>query len=611
MFSKIKMKYKIAMVIVFPMLVFLGIIGKFLWDDYTVIQKMVGVKKFTDLGHELNLFIRSLREANGAAILYRINPKENSLQDVRNKMDQEFVNIKNVINGFQIENENEKKFITSFQALFENVNELVQKRTQIDNLQLNVDEIENLYTTIEVELIQKIAAASNSQNDLEIKRMFDGIIDLMWENQLNEQLRAAVGQALFQEKIIQSDKDKIRALVAKKDIIRILYYDLENDSQKELYANFLKDSNLILSNKIINNLLDWKEGGKFDVSVQQWWDIQTARIYGLNDVLSKLWEEIYRQSEAAINEKISRIEKIVAIIIVTILLTCLLTFISLRVLTKRLQEEVEILTSAGDEIQNSIVQASSGIAETATAVNETTTTVEELKQTAQLTADKAKNVAAVSDQALETLKISEHSLSQTIDEMKHIQEGMETISDSIIKLSEHSKAIGEIINTVNDLAEQSHILAVNAAIEAAKAGDQGKGFTVVSQEVRSLANQSKQATIQIRNILSDIQNSTNAAVMATEQGSKTVVSGMKQSEQTNESIRALSQGVGKVIQSITQISISSQQQLVGVDQVTIAMGNINEASNQQVEHIRQIETAIVGMNNVASNLKDLVKEYKF
>ena len=131
------------------------------------------------------------------------------------------------------------------------------------------------------------------------------------------------------------------------------------------------------------------------------------------------------------------------------------------------------------------------------------------------------------------------SVESAIEGMQRIREQMESIAESIVQLSEQSQAIGEIIATVNDLAEQSNLLAVNAAIEAAKAGEQGKGFAVVAQEVKSLAEQSKQATAQVRTILGDIQKATSAAVMATEQGSKAVEAGVKQSGEAGESIRQL------------------------------------------------------------------------
>src|SRR5438128_3440680 len=116
--------------------------------------------------------------------------------------------------------------------------------------------------------------------------------------------------------------------------------------------------------------------------------------------------------------------------------------------------------------------------------------------------------------------------------MARSREQMNSIAQIMVRLSEQNQAIGQIIATVDDLAQQSNLLAVNASIEAAKAGEEGKGFSVVAQEVKSLAEQSRQATTQVRAILSDIQKATSAAVMATEQGGKVVEAGVAQSGQT-------------------------------------------------------------------------------
>lgn len=282
----------------------------------------------------------------------------------------------------------------------------------------------------------------------------------------------------------------------------------------------------------------------------------------------------------------------------------------LKQMISETQNEVDILTNSTQEIVSSINLVSTGTAETAAAVTETTTTVEELKQTAHISSDKAKDVLNNAEETLKIVKHSEKTLHQTIDEMNQIQEKMRIISDSILKLGEHSMTIREIIDTVNNLAEQSNLLAVNAAIEAAKAGDQGKSFGVVAQEIRTLAEQSKEATVQVKAILNDIQNAASAAVLATEQGSKAVSKGVLQSAQMSESIHTLSSSISRVAQAANQITISSQQQLIGVDQVTVAMTNINEASNQHVDHIRQIEATVGKLNEVALSLKNLVDVYQ-
>jgi methyl-accepting chemotaxis protein len=283
---------------------------------------------------------------------------------------------------------------------------------------------------------------------------------------------------------------------------------------------------------------------------------------------------------------------------------------NLREVTREISEGVNVLASSASEITASTTQVASGSAETASAVSETTATVEEVKQTAQVSTQKAKYVSETAQKTAQISQSGRKSVEESIEAMQRIQEQMESVAESIVRLSEQSQAIGEIIATVNDLAEQSNLLAVNAAIEAAKAGEQGKGFGVVAQEVKSLAEQSKQATAQVRTILGDIQKATSGAVMATEQGSKAVEAGVKLSEKVGESIRLLAESIVESAQAATQIAASAQQQSVGMDQVVLAMQNIKQASTQNVASTKQAETAAHNLHGLGQKLKQLVEQYR-
>jgi len=283
---------------------------------------------------------------------------------------------------------------------------------------------------------------------------------------------------------------------------------------------------------------------------------------------------------------------------------------NLRRTTRELNEGVGVLAASASEVLTTTTQIASNAAETASAVSETTATVEEVKQAAGVSNQKAKYVSESTQKVSQVSQNGRKSVEDAIAGMHRIQEQMEFIAESIVRLSEQSQAIGEIIASVNDLAEQSNVLAVNAAIEATKAGEQGKGFGVVAQEVKSLAEQSKQATAQVRAILGDIQKATSAAVLATEQGHKAVEAGVKQSAEASDSIRQLSESINEAAQAATQIAASSQQQMVGMDQVALAMDNIKQASTQNVAGTRQAEVAAQSLHELGVKLKQLSEQYK-
>ncbi|WAC04825.1 MAG: methyl-accepting chemotaxis protein [Methanoregula sp.] len=277
---------------------------------------------------------------------------------------------------------------------------------------------------------------------------------------------------------------------------------------------------------------------------------------------------------------------------------------------EELNGAIQVLASSSSEILATTTQIAAGAAETASAIGETTSTIEEVKQTVDLASQKANNVAEGSRQASAIAQSGQKAVDNVVSSMHRVQEQMESIADNVVQLAEKSQAIGEIIVTVNDIAEQSNILAVNASIEAAKAGEQGKGFGVVAQEIRTLAEQSKEATAQVRTILTDIQRGVSASVMATEQGNRTVAESMKQSTEAGESIRVLAGTVAESATAATQIAASSQQQLVGMNQIVQSMENIKQASQQNLKGTQQAETAAKNLHDLGQKLKQIADRYR-
>ena len=283
---------------------------------------------------------------------------------------------------------------------------------------------------------------------------------------------------------------------------------------------------------------------------------------------------------------------------------------SLRGLNKELRGGFAVLASSSTEILATVSQIAASASETAAAVSETSATAEEVKQTAHLSNQKAKAVQERSQNAAAVSETGRKAVIETFDGMNGIREQMESIAERVVRLSEQGQAIGEIIATVNDIAEQSNLLAVNAAIEATRAGEYGRGFAVVAQEMKSLAEQSRQATTQVRTILMEVQKATSAAVMATEHGTRAVATGVKQATDAGEAIRELTGGVAEAAQAATQIAASSQQQLVGMDQIAAAIANINQATTQSMAGTKQLEVSARSLQELGGRLKQLVERQR-
>ena len=269
---------------------------------------------------------------------------------------------------------------------------------------------------------------------------------------------------------------------------------------------------------------------------------------------------------------------------------------------------VKVLASSVNQIVGTMAQLLAATSETATTVAQTATTIEEVKQTAYVSSQKAQEISDSAQQAVQVAHAGEQVVEQARSGLARARDQIRSIADSVLQLGTQTQAISEIIASVNELAEQSNLLAVNAAIEAANAGEHGKGFAIVAREVKRLAEQSKQATAQVRLLLNEIKKASTAAVLVTEQGTKAVEAGVQQSLEAGESIRALSQGIVEASYSVTQIAVSSQQQLVGIDQVSTAISSIRTASQQNAIGIRQVEEAVRNLQHVGQSLRLLAEQ---
>jgi methyl-accepting chemotaxis protein len=284
---------------------------------------------------------------------------------------------------------------------------------------------------------------------------------------------------------------------------------------------------------------------------------------------------------------------------------------NLRKHSQRIFDGVNVLASSTAEISATSSQLSDTASRTAAAVAQTSATAEELKQAAHVSSNKASTVRSVSQKTVQVSEAGKKATERTVQNMNLIRDKMGVVGDTVVRLTEHAQDIEDTISIVKYLADQSNLLAVNASIQAAVAGEHGKGFSVVAHEIKSLSDSSRDATDRVSGILKKIRESVSEVVMSAEQGIKAVDIGVEQSVLAGESIGSLAQGIVESSQAAEVIAASSEQQFSGVDQVAQAMKSIEAAMNANLEGTIQLNDEARRLEELGRALKELVQHFRF
>lgn len=258
------------------------------------------------------------------------------------------------------------------------------------------------------------------------------------------------------------------------------------------------------------------------------------------------------------------------------------------------------------EILAATSQQAAATAEEAAAVRQMAASVHELRQAGESVARRTQTVV---DMAQKTEAIAETGLGSVEATVRSTEDGrqrLETLAERVMGFSEQTYEIAEINATVSEIAEKSNLLAVNASIEAAKAGEAGRGFAVVATEIRELAEQSKAATAQVRRIIADIQRSAQAAVLAAEQYAKAADVTVATSRQAGSAISSLANRVTEASQAARQNLAAAEQQQAGIGQIALAVDNIETSSSQTVAATAQVEQSARNLHDLAQALEVIV-----
>ncbi|MCC6575625.1 MAG: methyl-accepting chemotaxis protein [Planctomycetes bacterium] len=271
---------------------------------------------------------------------------------------------------------------------------------------------------------------------------------------------------------------------------------------------------------------------------------------------------------------------VIGICVAAVVLAAIIAVVLTRGLTSQIGASVQHVRSSSAELQAAATQQASGAKEQATAMKEITTTIGELLVTSRQIDESAQQVARMSEDTANNARAGSEHVGKAQDVLASIRKQVDTIVQHMLDLGRKSQQIGSILEIINELSEQTNILAINATIEAAGAGEGGKRFAVVGDEIRKLADRVGGSAKEIRNLIEEIRGAVNTTVMATETGSKTVELGSQRFAELSDAFQKIGRLVETTNGAAREIKLSTKQQTTAVEQVNVAVSNVSQATKE-------------------------------
>ena len=278
-----------------------------------------------------------------------------------------------------------------------------------------------------------------------------------------------------------------------------------------------------------------------------------------------------------------------------------------RSLSRQIGSAVQHIQSSSAELQSAANQQTAGSKEQVASMTEISTTIKELTLTARQIAQSAQRVATIAQDTGKAATDGEGTVQKTQEGVAGIRRQVDVIVTHMLDLGRKSQQIGGILEIINELAEQTNILAINATIEAAGAGESGKRFAVVADEIRKLADRVGDSTREIRGLIDEIRSAVNTTVMATESGSKAVDLGVNQFSEVAGAFRRIAGLLDTTTEAAREIELSTKQQSTAVEQVNIAVASVAQAAKEAEASSGQVLETVGELTGLSRELSALVR----
>ena len=650
---------KIFILLLFPLLGFLALGVNNIISFTSMHTEMKELSQYTQLASVYSELVHELQEERGVTAGFLGSNGKKFIKQLTNEQKQTDEKIKKIVSYWQANQFDNQKIQTLNDNINQRVSMLFNMRNSIKSLSLSTSQAIAFYTETNKILLSVSTIIAKASTNANITREIIAYADLLQAKERAGLERAILTSTFAENKFNSGMYDKFIRLVAEQDIYFSHFNSLTNDKNIKFFDQQQTATSMKEVIKLRQIASDNVSSGKFNVDPVYWFEQSTQRISLLKNIEDEVSQSLLSLTQKTQNKTFSLLLYFGVFSLVVLVLVTVISFF----IIKELREQVADLTNVMSKVSNendlsvrakfvgngelgkistalnttlekfsgaineistsstvlataaeetsqtceynsrSLIEQQDEITLIATAIEELSATVKEVAGNTQLAADSAKDADQQAQHGTGIVQVSYHSIENLAKEINHLAQRIKSLHES-------SNNITQVVDVIKSVADQTNLLALNAAIEAARAGEQGRGFAVVADEVRTLAQRTQQSTSEIESFILALQADANSANTVIENSQKMAENAVESSKNVEQALSAITRSVSNIFAITEQVAAAVEEQSVVTQDVAKSVVNIEHKSMESTTASTQIAATAKEQAILSVTLQDISTIFK-